>query len=39
MANRIDGLHKKSVELVDEKKTLSTQSDSLHFDFGIIEEE
>ncbi len=38
MANRIDGLHKKSVELVDEKKTLSTQSDSLHFDFGIIEE-
>jgi len=38
LANRLDGLRKKSVELVDEKKTLLTQSDSLHFDLGIIEE-
>lgn len=38
MANRLDGLRNKSVELVGEKKTLLTQSDSLHFDLGIIEE-
>lgn len=38
MANRLDILRKKSVELVEEKKTLSNQSDSLQFDFGIIEE-
>jgi hypothetical protein len=38
LANRLDGLRKKSVELVEEKKTLSNQSDSLQFDFGIVEE-
>lgn len=38
MANRIEGLRKKSVELVEEKKTLFNQSDSLQFDFGVIEE-
>lgn len=38
MTNRLDGLRKKSVELVEEKKSLNNQSDSLQFDFGIIEE-